>query len=101
MGAFYIACKTPDYDSYGENVISARILLPVRGTTTRKIDWFEFWIRFACGALLGLLISIRLVLYWYDENRAILVLVGVGVVLLCGFAAARYGDKVWYSIFLR
>ena len=101
VGAFYIACKSPDYDSYGENVISARILLPVRGTTTRKIDWFEFWIRFACGALLGLLISIRLVLYWYDENRAILVLVGVGVVLLCGFAAARYGDKVWYSIFLR
>lgn len=52
----------------------------MRGATARKIDWFEFWIRFACGALLGLLIGIRLVLYWYDESPAILVLVGVSVI---------------------
>jgi len=91
----------PDYDSYGENVDFCTYTLPMRGATPRKIDWFEFWIRFACGALLGLLISFRLVLYWYDENPAILVLVGVGVMLLCGFAAARYGDRFWCSIFLR
>ncbi|MGD0271341.1 MAG: hypothetical protein ABSB14_19895 [Candidatus Sulfotelmatobacter sp.] len=68
---------------------------------TEKIDWFEFWIRFACGALLGFLISIRLLLYWYDENLGILVLVGVCMTLLCGFAAARYGDRFWYSMFPR
>jgi Mg/Co/Ni transporter MgtE len=93
--------KWPGYDSYGGNVRSCTYTSSMSGTNARKIDWFEFGIRFACGALLGLLVSIRLVLYWYDENPAILVLVGVGVILLCGFAAARYGDKFWYSLFLR
>ena len=93
--------RRPDYDSYSENVHFCTYTLPMRGATSRKNDWFEFWIRFACGALLGLLISIRLVLYWYDENPAILVPVGVGVILLSGFAAARYGDRFWHSIFLR
>ena len=90
-----------DYDSYGENLHFCTYTLPMKGRQLRKIDWFEFWVRFVCGALVGSLIVIRLALYWHDENPATLGLVGIGVILLCSFAAARYGDKFWYSIFLR
>jgi hypothetical protein len=63
---------------------------------SRKIDWFEFSIRFVCGALFGMLLSIRLVLHWWlSENHFTLGLVSVGVILDPGFAAARYGDKFW------
>jgi hypothetical protein len=70
--------------------------LPMGGGMAGKIDWFQFWVRFACGALFGLLMAIRPVLYWYHENLVVLVPVALGVVLLCGLSAARYGDKFWY-----
>ena len=64
----------------------------------RKVDSFELCIRFLCGALLGSLLTIRLVLYWYGENPIVLIMVGTVVILACGLAAARYGDKFWYSL---
>lgn len=66
-----------------------------------KIDWFVFWLRFVCGSLLGLLISVRQVLYLYDESRVTLVVIAVGVILLCGLGAACYGDEFWSSMFRR
>jgi hypothetical protein len=60
----------------------------MRGGNARKIDWFEFRVRFSCGALFGLLPVIRLILYRHDRNPAVLVLIAVGVILLCGFSAA-------------
>jgi curved DNA-binding protein CbpA len=92
--------------------------LPVRGSasqTTRATaressdksadtfldtDRLEFWVRFVCGALFGAFVSIRLVLDFY-ERPTVLILGMVGVTLGFGFAAARYGDRFWYSIFRR
>jgi hypothetical protein len=66
--------------------------------TFPKTDRLEFWVRFVCGALFGALVSIRLVLGLFDQP-AVLVMSIVAAVLGFGFAAARYGDKFWYSIF--
>lgn len=66
--------------------------------TFPKTDRLEFWVRFTCGALFGALVSIRLVLDFF-ERPAILALGIAAVILGFGFAAARYGDKFWYSIF--
>jgi hypothetical protein len=66
--------------------------------TFPKTDRLEFWVRFVCGALFGALVSIRLVLDLFDQP-AVLVMSIVAAVLGFGFAAARYGDKFWYSIF--
>lgn len=66
--------------------------------TLPKTDRLEFWVRFACGALFGALVSIRLVLELFD--RPAVLLTGIAAAILgFGFAAARYGDKFWYAIF--
>jgi hypothetical protein len=68
----------------------------MRGAPDRKTDRFGFWVRFTCGALFGLLTSIRIVLYFYDESPVKLALLAASVTLLCGFSAAQLGDRFWY-----
>lgn len=65
-----------------------------------KTDWLEFWVRFVCGFLFGALVGIRL---WTDslDNFGGFVAIDLAVAVCCGLAAARYGDKFWYSIFGR
>jgi hypothetical protein len=68
----------------------------------KKVDWIEFWVRFACGAVLGMFLSVRLVFYFYYFCHPVIFVLGsVGIILGCSFAAARYGDRFWHSIFLR
>jgi DnaJ-class molecular chaperone len=63
-----------------------------------KTDRVEFWVRFVCGALFGAFIGIRLALEYID--RPTLLAIGITASILgFGFAAARYGDKFWHSIF--
>jgi hypothetical protein len=62
-----------------------------------KTDRLEFWVRFVCGSLLGLFVSFRLILYVAD-SPSILIAGVVGAMFGCGYAAARYGDRFWYSI---
>lgn len=64
---------------------------------SKKIDWFEFWVRFVCGTVFGMILSVRFVLVqlWLSENHAVLALVSLGASLVCGLAAARYGDRFW------
>lgn len=61
-------------------------------------DRLEFWVRFVCGSLLGLLVVIRLFLSAFDRPTILAAAVAGVVVFGCGFGAARYGDKFWYSI---
>lgn len=63
-----------------------------------KTDRLEFWVRFVCGSLLGLFVSFRLILYAFDRLTTPAAITVAGVVFGCGFGAARYGDKFWYSI---
>jgi DnaJ domain len=66
--------------------------------TLPKTDRLEFWVRFVCGALFGILVSFRLALDFFDQPAILATAVAAAIVGL-GFAAARYGDKFWYSIF--
>lgn len=73
-----------------------------RSTTTSSTpfsinDRFGFWVRFACGALLGTLLSIRLLVELFRQP-VFLALSVAGAVLGCGFAAALGGDRFWHSI---
>jgi hypothetical protein len=77
---------------------------PASSETIQKTDWLEFWVRFVCGALLGILIAFALILNLFPliedpfEHPANPVVGTVGVMLVCGFAAVRYGDRFWCSI---
>jgi len=62
-------------------------------------DRIEFWVRFAMGAFIGLLVSIDLLLNLYEYP----VLLGISVavaILGIGLAFARFGDKTWH-VFLK
>lgn len=68
------------------------------GQAVPKTDRLEFWVRFVCGSLLGLFVGFGLFLNVLDLPTIPAGIVVGGVVFGCGFAAARYGDKFWYSI---
>lgn len=68
--------------------------------TFPNTDRIEFWVRFICGAVFGVFVSLNLVLN-FSESSAILVWAIVGIILGSGFGAARYGDRFWHSIFQR
>ena len=63
-----------------------------------KTDRLEFWVRFVSGSVLGLFVGFRLFLSVFDRPTILEAIVVGGVVFGCGFGAARYGDKFWYSI---
>lgn len=58
---------------------------------------FEFWLRFTCGALLGVFMSFTLLVTFDDEPK--IVLAGSALlILLCAFGSARYGDQFWSKL---
>ena len=69
-----------------------------------KTDRLEFWVRFVCGAFFGVFVILDIFVSVMPDSlqpSGVLALGAVGLILGCGFAAARYGDKFWYSIFRR
>jgi curved DNA-binding protein CbpA len=77
------------------------------GVTTEEIpktDGLEFWVRFVCGAFFGVFVIFDmffLVMPDFLRLSGVPALGALGLILGCGLAAARYGDKFWYSIFRR
>ena len=69
----------------------------INAETLPKTDRLEFWVRFVCGALFGILVSVRLALDFFDQP-AILAAAVAAAIMGFGIAAARYGDKFWHSI---
>jgi hypothetical protein len=82
--------RPPGRPPKSEPATADRITLPVT-------DRLEFWVRFVCGALLGALMSFSLVLNFF-EHPNVLIFGTVSLVPLCGFAAARYGDRFWHTV---
>jgi hypothetical protein len=83
------------------NMQGARSVSPAVSTVRRdappKTDWLEFWVRFVCGFLFGGLVGIRLSIDFLDSLGGF-VAADLAVAVVCGLAAARYGDKFWYSV---
>jgi len=67
------------------------------------MDQLGFWVRFACGSILGILISVGLALRanLFDGvvPATVVAFVAIAIVLGCGFGAALGGDRFWYAIF--
>jgi curved DNA-binding protein CbpA len=67
-----------------------------------RLDRIEFWVRFFCGAILGLFIALDAALL----NLAISMDISIKVWLAClggimvgfGLLVAKKGDKFWYSL---
>lgn len=57
-------------------------------------DRIEFWVRFVFGAVVGALLSLRLLLWLYDSPRTLIACI-VALILGLGFGSARFGDKAW------
>jgi DnaJ domain len=71
----------------------------------RRADRIEFWVRFVCGALLGVCWTLGLILSEFQSDSltsafTIMLAVGaLGLIVGCGLASARFGDKFWYGMF--
>jgi len=64
----------------------------------RKPDAFEMKLRFACGALLGLLVGLGIcVRVWPLGAVGVTLLVG-GAMVICAVCAARFGDRFWAQL---
>jgi hypothetical protein len=65
-----------------------------------RVDRLEFWVRFVCGALFGIFSGAWVLSDMTTTAIESPVTAVAGVVALAarfGLAAARYGDKFWYS----
>jgi hypothetical protein len=67
-------------------------------------DRIEYSVRFVCGAFFGVVVILNMAVSIMPDTLpylAVDVLCALAVILGFGFAAARYGDKFWYSILRR
>jgi hypothetical protein len=66
----------------------------------RRPDRLEFWVRFVCGGVFGMVLTLAVIASEMPDSvphPALLVLGILILVLACAFGSARYGDKFWYS----
>ncbi|MDM0021631.1 hypothetical protein [Variovorax saccharolyticus] len=64
----------------------------------RKPDAFEMKVRFACGALLGLVVGLGMCVGLSPlSTLGACVLVGIAMVA-CGVSAAHFGDSFWANL---
>jgi len=73
------------------------------GDNYPRLDRIEFWVRFACGGLLGALVGGWFIVYTYIYRPPdwLAILICLGSVLGIAFASVRWGDQFWYAIFRR
>src|SRR5215467_16243225 len=69
-------------------------------STSLPMDKLEFLVRFVCGAIFGILVSVGIALrsnvFSAETQPALVVCLAIIIVLACGFGAARGGDRFWY-----
>lgn len=63
-----------------------------------KIDKLELWIRFICGALLGLVLGLTLILDRFEGSIHFAFGGVIAISLIFAVLAARYGDRFWYAV---
>lgn len=57
--------------------------------------------RFGCGALLGFILGLYIVVKYSFESFWCAVAVVIAAICTCGYIALKYGDEFWYSFFGR
>jgi hypothetical protein len=85
----------------GALLLAANQIFPYAALVTTpgpSDDRFAFWVRFVCGALLGAFLALRLMLRPFFQLSATLIVVSAAIVLVCGFAAAKFRDDFWYEV---
>lgn len=65
--------------------------------TKTDVDEAEKVTRFGCGALLGVIVGIMLVITFTLSNFGFIVATVVAAVMVSGLLALKYGDEFWYS----
>jgi hypothetical protein len=60
-------------------------------------DEAEMAIRFGCGAIFGVFVSILTAFRLAFESLDAIVAIALAVALACGLLAVRYGEAFWYS----
>jgi predicted membrane chloride channel (bestrophin family) len=63
-----------------------------------KTDRLEFWVRFVCGALFGLLLGLYFAFNLLEGPFVLALGITLGISLGFGMAAVRYGDRFWERI---
>jgi hypothetical protein len=71
---------------------------PASTFTERKADAFELQLRFACGALLGLVVGLGMCVRLWPLGAFGACMLVATTVVACGVCAARYGDKFWAQL---
>lgn len=67
-----------------------------------RLDRIEFWVRFFCGAMLGLFIALNVTGTFLEISMDLSLKVWLaglaGVMVVFGLLVAKKGDKFWYSL---
>jgi hypothetical protein len=63
-----------------------------------KTDWLEFWVRFGCETIFGLVLGLYLTLKLFSGPLALPLSTTSDVALGFGIAEVRYGDIFWERI---
>lgn len=71
---------------------------PLSTPPGREVDAFEWWLRFACGALLGLVVGLGFCVRLWPLGLVGACLLVLGAMAVGGFCAARWGDDFWARI---
>jgi curved DNA-binding protein CbpA len=104
---YYVDAYHPQVSRRSAQTSSAPTGGPIRVNAEKlpKTDKLEFWVRFVCGALVGIFMCFNLfsslISDFASPNLSLLALGASMAVLGFGFGAARYGDQFWHSIFRR
>lgn len=102
LNAAYASIQTAPLSQYADLQYVNALGNPASSAKTSKdkppmFHWYSFWLRFACGALFGALVSFRMVIYAY-ENPPLMILGVAAMILFFAFASGFAGEKLWNSM---
>lgn len=63
----------------------------------RSFDWLGFLVRFVCGALLGVILSFKVIVDVYERPKFMHLAV-ISTIVFCAFASGFGGDAFWRLI---
>ena len=65
---------------------------------SEKYDWLRFWVHFAFGVILGLILSVAIFGFWFELSSSARWILIAGVTLTIGIIGGVYGDLFWTKL---